>query len=472
MKFVFSTLVAFLITASLVSAQTRHTIRIQSEKSGKLVFSPDSSKLVLLADRQMYFVSVPGGELVGKIRKDAIDWTFPDNSRVFAATSTGVERIDFGSGNFQRSNVDRQEGFLGINLELKNGKLLVKQIHRHGPVGKSGRINVGDELVGVAEGNQAKFRSVIGLSAQVANNSLKDLADTNVRLRFIPKGKFDEIEVSLKRSARRIEGKKVRYLPKSRNDLPPVGVFLVLGGDAQRLEVLHPGTGKSLDIFDFENLMVRRSVPIVLQEQKKIVAFSEFTEPPENAPSHIDEEREKRRTDSKPKALTAAQMVMQGARENTRTGLPKPRYYGIEVYDYANGKIESRFPVETSDISVSRTNVTYGVHMIPNSNRLAFATRRRIRVYDVMTQEKKLQFEPEPDNEKMAISSFAVSEAMFAVGNFDGQVRLFDSNTAEFKSEIKNRETKSVNAMAMSPDGKWLAYTIERVLHIVELPSD
>ena len=84
------------------------------------------------------------------------------------------------------AKVNRIPGFIGINLEHRNGKLLVSRIDKGGPAEQSGALQLGMELVAVGHGTGGKFKNVAGMRLERAIDALKGPFGTVVQLKVIP----------------------------------------------------------------------------------------------------------------------------------------------------------------------------------------------------------------------------------------------------------------------------------------------
>ena len=98
-------------------------------------------------------------------------------------------------------------------LESRNGKLLVSRASPADPVERSGKVHVGDELVGIGEGKTGTVRRVVGFSDRRASELIRGVAGTYLQIEVIPKGELSSTVVTLRREAMRLEGGENKFVP-------------------------------------------------------------------------------------------------------------------------------------------------------------------------------------------------------------------------------------------------------------------
>ena len=68
---------------------------------------------------------------------------------------------------------------------------------------------------------------------------------------------------------------------------------------------------------------------------------------------------------------------------------------------------------------------------------------------------------------KMAVSS----KNVLATADNSGRVKLWDLNSGDLLEQLPKHPAKEPKAISFSPNGKWLAYHIEGVLHVVDVSN-
>ena len=64
------------------------------------------------------------------------------------------------------------------------------------------------------------------------------------------------------------------------------------------------------------------------------------------------------------------------------------------------------------------------------------------------------------------------SRDIVATGDFVGQVSLWNLGSGQLVAKMPCTEEKKVEMVRFSPGGKWLAYYVEGVLHVVDVSKD
>ncbi|QKJ31994.1 carboxy terminal-processing peptidase [Mucilaginibacter mali] len=97
----------------------------------------------------------------------------------------------FNPANAANFNIDMSRSLEGIGatLQSENDYVTVKTIVAGGPADKSHQIEVGDRIVGVAQGKDGEFSDVIGWRIENAIALIRGNKGTIVRLKILPKGK-------------------------------------------------------------------------------------------------------------------------------------------------------------------------------------------------------------------------------------------------------------------------------------------
>jgi WD40 repeat protein len=81
-------------------------------------------------------------------------------------------------------------------------------------------------------------------------------------------------------------------------------------------------------------------------------------------------------------------------------------------------------------------------------------------------------FPPEDPNrspQRLVACLACSSRDIVATGDLAGQVRLWDLASGKLVDKMPCTEEKKVQTVRFSPDGRWLAYYVEGVLHVVDV---
>ncbi len=97
----------------------------------------------------------------------------------------------FNPANAANFNIDMSRSLEGIGatLGVENEYVTIKTIVAGGPADKSKQVDVGDRIIGVAQGKDGEFSDVIGWRIENAIALIRGSKGTLVRLKILPKGK-------------------------------------------------------------------------------------------------------------------------------------------------------------------------------------------------------------------------------------------------------------------------------------------
>ena len=92
------------------------------------------------------------------------------------------------AANFKLEMTRQLEG-IGATLQVKNEYVTIQTIVPGGPADKSHQINVGDRIIGVAQGKEGEFQDIIGWRIDNAIKLIRGTKGTLVKLKILPQGK-------------------------------------------------------------------------------------------------------------------------------------------------------------------------------------------------------------------------------------------------------------------------------------------
>jgi len=92
------------------------------------------------------------------------------------------------AANFTMEMTRQLEG-IGAGLQIKNEYIGIQSLVPGGPADKSHLVNVGDRIVGVAQGKDGEFQDIIGWRIDNAIKLIRGTKGTVVKLKLLPQGK-------------------------------------------------------------------------------------------------------------------------------------------------------------------------------------------------------------------------------------------------------------------------------------------
>ena len=192
--------------AQQVSVGDRFTVRLKDPKGYSapdvraLAFSPDGTELAVATKRDLQFIRTSDGEMTTRLKQSPFSIVYSkDGNRFYSISESGSKLIQRQGKSEIPTNLNRIKGFVGLQVANKNGKIVVDSVAPGSPAAKSKSLNVGDEIVGIANGRTGDITSVVGEDIKRFAKRLRGPAGTEFRLATIAKGKIDESNVLLER---------------------------------------------------------------------------------------------------------------------------------------------------------------------------------------------------------------------------------------------------------------------------------
>ena len=125
-----------------------HTSYGSSERMQALTFSPDSQQLAVSVSDHVDLIDVQQGEILNQFRVAPFSIKFtPDGKRLYMIARSEARLLDVQSGSVIPTQYNPITSGPGINLEERNGKLLVKSLVRGSSADARESLQVGDEPV-------------------------------------------------------------------------------------------------------------------------------------------------------------------------------------------------------------------------------------------------------------------------------------------------------------------------------------
>ncbi len=435
---------------------THHTVRFTSESGYPLAikamqFSPDGSVLaVSIASRGISLVDTDKGETIAHRRGDYFAIAYcRDGSRLFALSERRSELLNANNLQDCIPMPDKSvAGLVGVDLEMRNGKLLIREVIPGSPAARSGEISNGDELVGVGEGKTGTMRRVVGWTDRSAQNLTEGMAGTHVRLELIPKGQWNSTTTALCREAVRREGDRLEFVPFTPSDVNENAVWGVVDG---RPTLFSARDGEVLSVFDLEEVEPRGR--FALSPDGKTFAVLGMRPAGDEA---------------------AIELFDVGSRH--RLGcvtFPKESWYHV-TFSGDGGRllVGTWDTVEVLDVKYLRflQPVTLGWNGPPSEIE---APPRRRGSAGGLTQaagDRNASGRRSEHSPHQLVTSLAcLRENIIVTGDAVGNVSLWNVDSGAILCRLPPTEQGRVQAAQCSATGRWLAYYVEGTLHIVDV---
>lgn len=188
-----------------VEVSERYTLRVKkpgrsgTPKVRALAMSPDGKQAAVATSMELLFVRCSDGEIESRIDFSPFSMAYSNDSRqLFAISERESKMFQVAPPSEIPSSFSRPQGYLGVNLEEKNGKLVISAIEPNSPAFKFELLK-GAELVGIGEGSGTSIESVIGISLKKVLPKLDGPANTKMTFSVIPRGKIEESNVTMTR---------------------------------------------------------------------------------------------------------------------------------------------------------------------------------------------------------------------------------------------------------------------------------
>ena len=193
-----------------------YTNNSKPEQLGAHALSPDGRYLALSFRRNTG--SKSGVSIVDLNRLELVKQTgsysffelafSSDSRRVLGIGNyAGIQLVDVATGSIQRpGNLPKAIGKIGININEKNGKLLISNISHESNPTIGDQIQVGDELLAINKGerpvrysDRREWKTLAGKPLKKALEILSGWPGSWVQLRLARRGKADPIDASVQR---------------------------------------------------------------------------------------------------------------------------------------------------------------------------------------------------------------------------------------------------------------------------------
>ena len=433
-----------------------HTSYGSSERMQALTFSPDSQQLAVSVSDHVDLIDVQQGEILNQFRVAPFSIKFtPDGKRLYMIARSEARLLDVQSGSVIPTQYNPITSGPGINLEERNGKLLVKSLVRGSSADASESLQVGDEIVAFSDGQNGEMERITGWSLKSTTEHLQGYAGTFIRMTVMPKGRYgakNEKTLTLRRNIPTGTGRGGVAPAPERRELPKALAWCMAGGRNWH-EFRDAATGNPvahLETIDVDNVGMYAISP----DQSRFAVV---------------------------------------ARRKDRQG------HAVEVYDLASQERLAFMPLSTSSY--------YDITFASDNNRVLVGTWDTIQICDTakgavvshMTlgyqmpekgdsgwttggiglqalQEVRAQVSSglpsEGGSPRQLVSKLAVSaKNSVAVGDGEGNIALWDLASNRLLTSIPAEQKQAVEHLQFSPDGHWLAYYVGGSLHLEDIST-
>ncbi len=405
------------------------------------MFSPKGDKLAVAASGgPVTIYDTSTGDVLREFQFDPVLMKFSaDGTRLLTVSTEKTKLLDLSTGKEAVVQWQIPIGHVGYRLKIQSGKLLFDEILPGGPAAESGKLKVGDELLGMVV--RGEFRRFLGKPVADAMKEVAGPPGAPLTLRVSPKGGKPEIDVTLKRAGGTLVQNQIQF-QKAEGNVTADGCVLKNSG---QIVVLNANNGNVAAVF--------RSIDLEKPELK-ILSL-----------------------DGRHLAIASQSRIYPQAP------------CGLEIFDVAKQE-RTQFATLGEDTLV---HMRYS----PDGKQLLLGRSDRVEFYDVEKRSisdsividlDPLPDAPEPTGEiefdqeealKRAqrkgterIYSFDISPdgKLLAVGTNHVQCLIWSTQTRKCVAKIGERNPSGIAShVQFSPNGRWLTYYDHGTLHIMNL---
>jgi len=433
-----------------------HTSYGSHEEMRALAFSPDSRQLAVSVSNHVDLIDLQEGEIVREYRGNPFSLGYTqDGKRLYMILERDTLLLDVQSGVVVPSRYESVMSSPGINVEERNGKLLIKSLARGSSADSGEMLQPGDELLAFSEGQNGKMERITGWSLKSMTEALQGYSGTFFRLTVMPKGRFgakNEKTLVLRRTTEIATGRTRTTTTPGQPSLPK-SLARCMIGTRNWHEFRDVATGKAvahLETIDINNVGQYALSP----DQTRFAVVARKKDGQGNAVEVYDLASQERLAFI-PLAPSSFFDITFAA-DNNRVLVGT--WDTIEVCDTDKGEVVSQmtlgYQLPTKDSS-SRSSGAIG-HQLMNS------VREELGVDSWAGGNSPLPL----------VSKVAVSKRNHvAVGDQNGNIRVWDLESDSLVASIPAEQEEPVWHLQFSPDGRWLAYYVGGTLHLEDVST-
>lgn len=428
-----------------------HTSYGSSQRMEAFAFSPDSRQLAVSVADQVDFIDMHQGEILHQFRVSPFSMKFTqDGKRLYMISRSEARLLDVQSGSVIPTQYNPITSGPGINLEERNGKLLIKSLVRGSSADTSEALQVGDELVAFSDGQNGEMERITGLSLTSMTEHLQGYAGTFVRLTVMPKGRYgakNEKTLTLRRNTATGTGRN-GVAPASSQRVLPKALAWCMAGKRSWHEFRDAATGNPvahLETIDIQNVGLYAISP----DQTRFAVVARRKDREGNAVEVYDLASQERLAFIP--LLTSSYYDIAFASDNNRVLIGT--WDTIQICDTAKATVDSSMTLGYQMPEKGDSGPTGG-----GIGRQAFLEVRA---------QVSSGLPSEGGSPRQLVSKLAVSaKNTVAVGDGEGNIGLWDLASNRLLTSIPAEQKQAVEQLQFSPDGHWLAYYVGGSLHL------
>jgi WD40 repeat protein len=437
-----------------------HSFRYETSSGSSLAiqamtFSPDGRQLAVSVSDHVDFIDLNQGDIIRqfKARPFSIKYT-QDGRRLYMISTSEACLLDVQSGVVTPTTYRQIKSDPGINLEQRNGKLLIKSLVRGGSADVSEALQVGDELLAFSNGQNGKMERITGWSLESAKEAFKGYNGTYARLTVLPKGRYgakNEKTLTLRRTIAAGNGQSSAASASGNRPFPQAIAWCMPGRDWHEFRDAATGQPVShIQTVDIDNVGLYALSP----DQKMFAVV---------------------------------------ANKKDRDG------YAVEVFDLASQERLAFVPLSTTSF--------LDIAFAPDNNRVLVGTWNTVEVCDIakeavvsqLTFGYQLPTAEETDRQnrspgglmmrsvmaniadgamisgnssRQLVNKIAVSaKNLVAVGDRAGNIGIWNLESDSLVATLPAEHADTVEHLQFSPNGRWLAYYVGGALHIEDVST-
>ena len=420
-----------------------------------MTFSPDGRQLAVSVADHVDLIDLNQGDIIRhfKARPFSIKYT-QDGRRLYMISTSEASLLDVQSGVVMPTTYRQIKSDPGINLEQRNGKLLIKSLVRGGSADVSEALQVGDELLAFSNGQNGKMERITGWSLESAKEALKGYNGTYARLTVLPKGRYgakNEKTLTLRRTIVAANGQGGASSGSGKPSFPNAIAWCMLGRDWHEFRDAASGQPVShIQTVDIDNVGLYALSP----DQKKFAVVASRKDR-EGSAVEVFDLASQERVAFVPLSTTSF-LDVAFASDNNRVLVGT--WDTVEVCDTAKEAVVSQltfgYQLPTAE-ETDRQNRSPGGLMM----RSVMAN-----IADGTTTGRS--------SSKQLVNKIAVSaQNLVAVGDRSGGISIWNLESDSLVATLPAEHEDAVDHLQFSPDGRWLAYYVGGALHIEDVST-
>ncbi|MFO0979083.1 MAG: hypothetical protein U0996_21920 [Planctomycetaceae bacterium] len=450
---------SLIVAMSGEDPHVHHSFRYETSYGSPLeirtmAFSPNGQQLAVSVNNQVELIDLDRGEIIREFKSRPFSMKYTqDGKRLYMISESDTHLLDVSSGTVIPTTNRHMQSDPGINIERRNGKLLVKSLVPGGSADASESVQVGDELVAFSNGQNGEMERITGWSLEAAKTALEGYPGTFARVTILPRGQYgarNEKTLTFRRTVS-LGSRQVLHSPWKKQNYPKAIAWCMQGSKYHEFRDAATGQAIShIETIDIENIGRYAISP----DQKKFAVVASRKDREGYAVEVFDLEAQERLAFVP--LSTKSYLDISFAADNNLVLVGT--WDTVEVCDTTKAQVVSQ--------------LTFG-YEIPGEDSLDRTARSpgglmmRSVMANVADGSTSNGYSSRQLVDKIAVSS----QNLVAVGDPRGSVGIWNLETDSLVSTLPAEHEAPVMHLLFSEDGRWLAYYIDGVLHIVDVSS-